>query len=398
MTYLSLFSGIGGFDLALDRAGFRCVGQVEIDKDCNRVLASHWPNVQRHQNVETYQGKRGAADIVCGGFPCQDLSVAGKRAGLAGKRSGLWSEFRRVIAEVAPRWVLIENVPGLLSSNGPRDMGALLWQLGQLGYGWSYRVLDLQFFRVPQRRRRVFIVGCLGDAGRAAQVLFEPESCDGDSAPRREAGEGVAGSLGGGAAGRGWNDDTDRAGAFIPDVYGGNNCTGPRAAAAVNAGGQRRQDFETENFVVTHTLKGEGHDGSEDGTGRGVLLVFESVVARNGRGAPDTKARALRASADGGRTDCRPLVFQQNQRNELREMEVAGALPNQPGMKQQNYLNAGGIRRLTPLECLRLQSFPDDWLDLDPPISDSAKYRMTGNAIAPIVAEWIARRIASLNQ
>jgi len=167
--------------------------QVEIDDYCARVLEKHWPNVRRYRDVkEVGVHNLEPVELICGGFPCQDVSVAGKRAGLAGERSGLWSEFHRVIAELQPRWVVIENVPGLLSSNNGQDMGAILGALAELGYGWAYRVLDAQYFGVAQRRRRVFIVGCLGDAGCAAQVLFESESCERDTPPSRETGEGTS--------------------------------------------------------------------------------------------------------------------------------------------------------------------------------------------------------------
>ena len=185
----SLFAGIGGIDLGLERSGMQVRWQVEIEDFPTRVLERHWPSVTRHRDVRQV-GKHNLepVELISGGFPCQDLSVAGKRAGLAGERSRLFFEFIRVVAELTPRWVLIENVPGLLSSNGGRDMGTVLGALGELGYGWAYRVLDAQYFGVAQRRRRVFIVGCLGDAARAAQVLFEPESCERGTPPRRTAG------------------------------------------------------------------------------------------------------------------------------------------------------------------------------------------------------------------
>src|SRR5579875_134000 len=175
LRYGSLFAGIGGFDLGADRAGWRCAWQVEIDRRCVEVLARHWPEVERFGDVRAVGAHNLApVDLICGGFPCQDLSVAGRRAGLAGSRSGLWWEFYRIVAELRPAWVVVENVPGLLSSNRGRDMGTILASLGDLGYGWAYRVLDAQWFGVPQRRRRVFIVGHLGDYS-ATQVLLEPE-------------------------------------------------------------------------------------------------------------------------------------------------------------------------------------------------------------------------------
>src|ERR1051325_8870783 len=121
MKFGSLFSGIGGFDLGLEQAGLSCEWQVEIDKDCGRVLANRFPNVTKFSDVKDV-GKLATVDVICGGFPCQDLSVAGKRAGLAGERSGLWFEFLRIITSNLPRWIVIENVPGLLSSWSPVEL------------------------------------------------------------------------------------------------------------------------------------------------------------------------------------------------------------------------------------------------------------------------------------
>ena len=159
----SLFSGVGGFDLGLERAGHEIVWQVENDKQCRSVLRHHWPNVDLYEDVKDVgRTTLSSVDLICGGFPCQDLSVAGGRAGLAGERSGLWGEFHCIISELTPTWLLIENVPGLLSSNEGRDMAVIVHGLEELGYGWSYRILDSQYFGVPQRRRRVFIVGHSG--------------------------------------------------------------------------------------------------------------------------------------------------------------------------------------------------------------------------------------------
>ena len=159
LRYLSLFSGIGGFDLGFDRAGMECAGQVEIDAKCNEVLAYHWPHVWRHNDVRTLTRKNApTVDLVCGGFPCQDLSVAGRRKGLAGERSGLWFEFRRVLAGILPEWIVIENVPGLLSSNGGADVQIILDSLTQMGYTVDVDIKDAQEFGVAQRRRRVFLL------------------------------------------------------------------------------------------------------------------------------------------------------------------------------------------------------------------------------------------------
>lgn len=206
MRAASLFAGIGGFDLGLTRAGIDVELAVEIDPNCRKVLHRHFPQMEILKDVaKTAAGHLDPVDLLCGGFPCTDLSVAGRRAGLDGSRSGLWWEFERLIATTHPRWVVIENVPGLLSSNGGRDMGAVLGSLGDMGYGWAYRVLDAQWFGLAQRRRRVFIVGCAGAVGSAAacEVLLDPYGGAGDSRPRRGTQGHVAGETQEGADGPG---------------------------------------------------------------------------------------------------------------------------------------------------------------------------------------------------
>ena len=179
LTAVSLFAGVGGFDLALERNGVKVVAAVEIDKHARGVLERRFPDTTLFEDVTEVTGDQLRAagfvperGIITGGFPCQDLSVAGKRAGLEGGRSGLFWHIVRLAKELQPKWLILENVPGLLSSNGGQDMGTVLGALGECGYGFAYRVLDAQYFGVPQRRRRVFIVGCLGDTGGApAEVL-----------------------------------------------------------------------------------------------------------------------------------------------------------------------------------------------------------------------------------
>jgi DNA (cytosine-5)-methyltransferase 1 len=187
MRFVSLFAGVGGFDLGLEASGHTCIGQVEIDKNARKVLERHWPNVPKHDDVTTAidWGKEiglvGSTDLVVGGFPCQDLSVAGKRAGLAGERSGLFHDALAFAQSVKAKTILLENVPGLLSSNQGRDFGVVLTELANAGYSnIEWRVLDSQFFGVAQRRRRVFIVASLGTEP-FKQVLAERESSSGDS-------------------------------------------------------------------------------------------------------------------------------------------------------------------------------------------------------------------------
>ena len=187
MKFVSLFAGVGGFDLGLTKSGHECVGQVEIDKHARAVLDLQFPDVPKHNDVTTAIewadeiGLTGNIDLVCGGFPCQDLSVAGKRAGLSGARSGLFYDALRFATHTKAKTILLENVPGLLSSNQGRDFGVLLTALAESGYSnIEWRILDSQFFGVPQRRRRIFIVASVGTEP-FRQILAECESSQRDS-------------------------------------------------------------------------------------------------------------------------------------------------------------------------------------------------------------------------
>jgi DNA (cytosine-5)-methyltransferase 1 len=198
MRFVSLFAGVGGFDLGLERSGHTCVGQVEIDKHAQSVLTRHWPDVPKHDDVTTAIdwadeiGLTGNVDLVAGGFPCQDLSVAGKRAGLDGKRSGLFYDALAFAKAVKAKTILLENVPGLLSSNQGRDFGVLLTELADAGYSnIEWRILNSQFFGVAQRRRRVFIVASVGTEPFRT-VLSECESSAGDSEAGDQEGQEVA--------------------------------------------------------------------------------------------------------------------------------------------------------------------------------------------------------------
>jgi len=204
--FVSLFAGVGGFDLGLEKAGHTCVGQVEIDKNARAILERHWPNVPKHDDVQTAidwaneNELTGTVDLVVGGFPCQDLSVAGKRAGLAGKRSGLFFDALAFAQSVKAKTILLENVPGLLSSNQGRDFGQLLTELADAGYSnIEWRVLNSQFFGVAQRRRRVFIVASVGTEP-FRQILSECEGSARDYSQSREAWQDTSVSVGSGVA------------------------------------------------------------------------------------------------------------------------------------------------------------------------------------------------------
>ena len=355
-SHVSLFSGIGGFDLAAEWAGFTTVLFVEQDEYCQKVLRKHWsgvPIIEDVRNVIEIE----RPTVITGGFPCQDLSVAGCRAGLAGEQSGLWWEFHRILAAVRPTWTVIENVPGLLSSNGGRDMGTILWALGQLGYGYAYRVLDAQYFGVAQRRRRVFIVGHLGSAWCAAKVLLEPEGLCGHSPPRREKGQEVAGTLGGGSPHRGFGTgELDSHGAYIVA-----NALTRRTYPSMRGDG-------ADNLVVASALTASGgHHGHSSPRGDGADNLVAGFSA--GQGA---KARSL--------------GYAEGQSPTLR------AAPSGTNMVPSIHQGAS-VRRLTPLECERLQGFPDGWTG---GCSDARRYKMLGNAVAVPVAYEILRSIVEI--
>ena len=182
MKVASFFSGIGGIDLGLERAGMEVVFQCEINKFCQKVLPLHWPGVQLEGDIDNVKAKDiPQSGLWCGGFPCQDLSLAnqGKRKGFGGNRSSLFYKYAGLVydtpKEKRPRWLFMENVPGLLNSRDGSDFHHLLKTLDDLGYGVSWRVLDAKYFGTPQRRRRVYIIASRGSL-LSAQVLFEQGS------------------------------------------------------------------------------------------------------------------------------------------------------------------------------------------------------------------------------
>lgn len=436
MNYVGLFEGISGFGLAFKRAGANILAVCEIDKTCQSVLRRHHPEARVITDVKEIKKEsfeRGAIDILAGGFPCQDLSVAGLRKGLAGKRSGLWFEFLRIITDHKPRIVVIENVPGLLSSNGGRDFAIILRGLVECGYGVCWRVFDSQYDGVAQRRNRVFIVASLGTAS-CVEILFERESSQWNSPPSREAREDVAGTLNARASAcGGLGTDFECAGGLQAFGLTGNSHYSERPATlraeggdcgggsefliASNAEGSTGLPFLTASNLgktvnnqtpllvqpqISHTLTSGGADASEDGTGRGTPVVAYNLTFcdANGRRAdrPNgglyvNETEQANTLTNGGQNGT-VIAFDARQSDVIQYGDKSGPLDSNGftiGMQGQF-----GVRRLTPTECERLQGFPDGWTafgDDGKPISDSARYRMLGNAVCVPTAEWIAERI-----
>lgn len=477
IRYLDVCSGYSAFTLGAEGLGFRCVGYSEIEAFPRAILE------QRHHAVPVEWDHRfvagsnttplfgdftkieahhvGPVDLLTGGTPCQAFSVAGKRLGLDDPRGNLTLEFLALARRVRAPWLVWENVPGFLSHDGGRTMGTFLRLLGDLGYGWAYRVLDAQYIRVdgceravPQRRRRLFVVAHLGDAAGPAAVLFERESLRGDPAPRRKAGESAAGAAARSVALRGREDGgtaelgDDLAFALRASTGGGDkphvavasvtstlpaggNSTGgdrqpgtsaetaatmliaqplaaslTRGAESAGKGGYAGRRQEDDVNLVTHSLRAEGFDASEDGTGRGTPLV--PVYAIQERAVCDNPLAGPQGSgvrADGAaytleaRHHVQAVAFAQNSRDEVRlfgdDGQTVGALAAEPGMKQTCYVaDQWAVRRLTPTECERLMGVPDGFTAITyrgKPAADGPRYKALGNSQARNCMRWLAR-------
>lgn len=176
MRFLHLFSGAHSAGYALRQEGYQCVGTCEVDPHASAVVRHNYPDTQEFGDVSSFHAEQaGPFDLLVGGWPCQGNSLAGRRLGLDDPRSGLFGEVHRIAREGSPKWLLLENVVGALSVNGGRDWAAVVGSLVDIGYGVAWRVFDAKFAGVPQRRRRVYLVGCRGDVGSAGRVLLEPE-------------------------------------------------------------------------------------------------------------------------------------------------------------------------------------------------------------------------------
>ena len=445
MRYGSVCSGIEAATVAWHPLGWKPAFFSEIEAFPRAVLAHHYPDVPCHGDFTTIGADEyGPIDLLVGGTPCQSFSIAGLRGGLDDERGNLALEFLRLADRKRPKWLVWENVPGVLSSNGGRDFGAILGGMVELGYGFAYRVLDAQFFGVPQRRRRVFVVGCAGDWRSAAAVLFERHSLSGHPAPRRQARASVAALTANGVGTCGADDNQGQAGHLIgwpaevaptlnaafgsklgledQHIRGGADYSLPPIAHCLNAGGMGRQDYETEtlipanrcDFDVAHSLRGEGFDASEDGTGRGTPIVPVAFSAKDyGADAMADCSPTLRAGGftgphqNGGVMPAVVIPLQEvGKRTGVSTDDPRAGIGIGSETDPMFTLQAGAqhgvgmasaVRRLTPRECERLQGFPDDYT-LVPhrgkPAADGPRYKALGNSMAVPVMRWIGERIA----
>ena len=401
MRYLSVCSGIEAASVAWHDFGWQCVGVSEINPFACAVLKDRFPTVPNYGDMTLYRDweiERGTVDLLVGGTPCQSFSVAGLRRGLDDPRGNLALTYLGMVDHFRPSWVLWENVPGVLSSNGGRAFGSFVGGMAQLGYGFAWRVLDAQYTRVdgyeravPQRRRRVFVVGRAGgDARRAAQVLLECEGMRGDLAPRGEARKEAAGpaarrsASGGddgsadvaaplGARGNRSHTEIDGNGAYVV-------CSGNEEVASTLT---RK---ETLNFYTNLVVQPPPFDPTQ--------ITHHENRSNPQPGDPSpTLGKAARpphiAAWPPQVADPITAHEQSTYTHEGKTFRVRNVVPA-----------STAVRRLTPRECERLQGFPDDYTLIQhrkKPAADGPRYRALGNSMAVNVMRWIGRRIQKVD-
>ena len=404
LNVLSLFSGVGGFDYGLENAGMKTVFQCEIDKHCQNILQRHWPDVPKWDDIQTLTGKHilenaGVVDVVAWGSPCQDLSLAGKRAGLGGESSGLFHEGIRIIKELReesngqyPRVSIWENVMGSLSSNGGADFGRVIDEMAEAGaLVIEWRSLDARFFGVAQRRRRVFVI-----------AVFDPAISRDCPDPILPVTRGVF-----------WNSKTSAAKresaspstgrSFEPNsAIIGSDIVGTLSASDAK---QISNQYVAENKCVIEPLL-------FDGTRNDDMRVYEDGIvptmkARMGTGGGNTPTVMVPSLSFDTQFGSNAGVFQEplaydgyNQTISAdgihRSLRIGRDLSDfiaQEENKSEELSPQFAIRRLTPLECERLMGWPDNWTEGQ---SDSHRYKQCGNGVASPVAEWIGEQILKI--
>jgi len=362
IRYLSLFSGIEAFSCAVkDMPEFVPVAFAEIEPFPCAVLAHHYPDVPNLGDVTKIDGRkyRGLVDIIVGGSPCQGFSVAGQRKGLDDERSCLALTYVRLVDEVRPKWLLYENVPGMFSCNGGEDYRQFIAALADIGYSFAWTVLDSQYFGVAQRRRRVFLVGHLGtDWERPAKVLLEPQSLCGDPPPRRKAGEEHPRPSEGGARERGEQDGgVAQNPTFATLCASGAGCDRPSAQGSqldycvVDAQPNKTAPSLTSSGAAFARTGQQGSEVDALVLDKPAYAVKTAHTSSNGIGIQKESAHTLDTSAQP-----EAVAFAQNQRDEVRQMDVAGALAAEPGMKQTTYVMQDVVGALTAGDAKQIPS------------------------------------------
>lgn len=408
MRYISVFSGIEAATVGWHDLGWTPVAFADIDEFPSAVLAHHYPTVPNVGDVvdvdwEQYKGK---ADLVVGGSPCQSFSHAGRRLGLDDPRGNLALHYLRIVRAVQPKWFVYENVPGLLSSSEGQDFATFLGEVAKLGYGFAYRVLDAQYFGVPQRRRRVFVVGCAdGDWRSAAAILFDKESLCGDIASSKEKRQGttlfIDESVGSDSRGDGRGIDAEDKEKVMYENHPADSRiqlageVSPTITARHGTGGGNVPLVKHKESIPIHD-KATRHKGGGEGRNDDGASNFLGV------GKETDPMYSLT-------TNDQHMVFQAVK--EDRADSLTAGMYHRNGINNQDLVTNGHllinpksiVRRLTPTECERLQGFPDGYTQiawkgrLAEKCPDSHRYKALGNSMATPVMKWIGERIDMLD-
>jgi DNA (cytosine-5)-methyltransferase 1 len=445
MRYLSVCSGVEAATVAWHHMGWQAAGFSEIEKFPSEVLAHHYPTVTNFGDMTKYKewNLNDPIGLLVGGTPCQSFSVAGLRKGLDDPRGNLALTYLGILDQFRPKWCVWENVPGVLSSGGGRDFGAFLGALGELGYGFAYRVLDAQNFGVAQRRRRVFVVGCLGDWRPAAEVLFESESLRGNIKKGRKErqdpaaftassfgsySEGVGtiraagGDLGGGSETlyvpdvasclQTTCDDYSRADGFNMIAIQG-NLIGREKGGPQGIGVSEGETMYTLTkadvhgvafgFLPTQGSKAQGIGYAKEiaptlRAGCDSYGLHEVAFGWQNSASQSMSVDTISPTLDKSKTPA--VAFAQNQLGEVRENNVFNTLntnSNASGRNTPLLRQNMAVRRLTPVECERLQGFPDDYTNIKDKCPDGPRYKAMGNSMAVPVMRWIGERINKVN-
>ena len=357
----STFTGVGGADMGFEAAGMTISWQCELDAWKRSVLAAHYPNIPIYEDITTLEDPE-PVDLMVGGFPCQDLSIAGQRKGFSGERSVLAFEFLRIAEALKPRWLVLENVPGLLSSNKGLDFQRLLREMAACGYGVGYRCLDARYFGVPQRRRRIFIVARRAEVGvdpRTASGLALRALCESGSGdttpcipPWQEATRTIGGSVGEG-----------------------------RIVGALSARGYTQ--YTDQEFVRGGQLVTE-HDTNQ------IISFYSTGGSQNGFWATDGVSNTLKIGSSLDIPSPVAIAYRKSARvNNDAESAAGGHLPLQDSI----------VRRLCPTETEALMGWPRNWTAPEGvKASDSRRYAACGDGIVANVAFWIGQRIMQIDK
>lgn len=436
MRVATCFSGIGAPECAWKDFGWDFVWTSEIEPFPSAVLKHHYPTVPNlgdinnvHKYAKSIRRKFGPIDLICGGSPCQSFSIAGLRKGLDDPRGNLALVYLGLVDRFKPKWVVWENVPGVLTSNLGRDFGAFISALEQIGYSFAWRILDAQYFGVPQRRRRIFVVGHLGDWRRAAAVLFEPQGMSRNPSAGKSEKEIVATLTGGGSTERidGKRSGSDRGpfvtatfdasfaklqGASGQDLNHGHshlvfdvrNGTQSEVAQTITANKESYSlndmpivfgGNNTSGAIKVHPALLSSKSGSQKGDFESEAFIYQSKQSVTQAGIPGPISQTLDKSKSEGLA-----VFNIRGREDGANLEIDPdnlcSLRASSGGSSRSYISTPGVRRITPIEAERLQGFPDDYTNIKyrgKQSADGPRYRAIGNSMAVPVMKWIGERI-----